>query len=120
MTAQSPTGHPGTAPTTAPAPGPHEGSSIMSPHNRRWPNGEPQSVRNASDKQPDISAAFGDAAAAHLREMYDERQREQLAAARDMTPGAPHPNPVLAANGWQASDHGTYVRRQAEHEREAG
>ena len=92
----------------------------MSPHNGRWPNGEPQIVRNERDKQPDISAAFGDAAAARLRELHDERQREQLAAARDMAPGAPHPNPVLAAKGWQASDHGTYVRRQAEQEREAG
>ena len=92
----------------------------MSPHNPRWPTGEPQTVRDTCDKQPDISAAFGDAAAAHLREMYDERQREQLAAARDMTPGTPNPDPVLAANGWQASDHGTYVRRPPQMQREAG
>ena len=120
MTEQLPTGHPGTAPPTAHAPGPHEGNSIMSPGNGLWPNGEPQSMRNAWDTQQDISAAFGDAAAAYLREMYDERQREQLAAARDMTPGAPHPNPALAAKGWQASNHGTYVRRPPQMEREAG
>ncbi len=92
----------------------------MSPSNGLWPHGEPQSVRDAWDTQQDISAAFTDAAAAHLRELYDEREREQLAAQRDMTPGTPHPAPVLAANGWQASDHGTYIRRPAETQREAG
>jgi len=92
----------------------------MSPHTGLWPNGEPQTVRDLWDKHPDIAtAAFTDAAAAHLRELYSERQREQLAAARDMTPGAPHPNPVLAAKGWQASDHGTYIRRPPQMEREA-
>jgi len=91
----------------------------MSPSNGLWPHGEPQSVRDAWDKQQDISAAFSDAAADRLRELYDQRQRAQLAAARDMTPGAPHPNPVLAAKGWQASDHGTYIRRPPQMEREA-
>ena len=85
-----------------------------------WPEGEPQTVRDAWDKQHDISAAFSDAAADRLRELYDQRQREQLAAACDMTPGSPHPNPVLAGKGWQASDHGTYIRRPAEMQREAG
>jgi hypothetical protein len=92
----------------------------MSRHTGLWPNGEPQSARDAWDNQPGIAAAFSNAAAAHLREKYDERQREQLAADRDMTPGTPHPDPVLAAKGWQASDHGTYVRRPRETQREAG
>jgi hypothetical protein len=92
----------------------------MSSSTSLWPNGEPRSARDLWVKQPDIAAAFSDAAAANLREMYDERQREQLAAARDMTPGAPHPNPVLAVKGWQASDHGTYIRRPPQMEREAG
>jgi hypothetical protein len=44
----------------------------------------------------------------------------------DRTPGAPHPDPVLAGKGWQACERGdgVYVRRQAEAqadmEREAG
>ena len=92
----------------------------MSPHTGLWPNGEPQPVRDLWDSQPGIAAAFSDEAAARLRKLYDERQREQLAADRDMTPGAPHPDPVLAAKGWQASDHGTYVRRPPEAQREAG
>jgi len=91
----------------------------MPPSTGLWPNGEPQTVRDLWDSQHDISAAFSDAAAADLREMYDERQREQIAAARDMTPGAPHPSPALAANGWHASDHGTYIRRAAEMQPEA-
>ena len=91
----------------------------MSRQTGLWPNGEPQTVRDAWDKQQDISAAFSDEAAAHLREM-DDRRREQLASARDMTPGTLHPDPVLAAKGWQASDHGTYIRRPAEMQREAG
>ena len=36
----------------------------------------------------------------------------------DRTPGAPHPDPVLAGRGWQACEHGhgVYVRRQAQAE----
>jgi hypothetical protein len=92
----------------------------MSPHTGTWPNGEPQQVRDLWDHQPGIAAAFTNQAAAHLRGKYSQREREQLADGRDMTPGAPHPDPVLAANGWQASDHGTYIRRPPQIEREAG
>jgi hypothetical protein len=93
---------------------------MMSSTTRLWPNGEPQTVRELWDNQPGIAAAFSDEAAAQLREKYGEREREQLAAARDMTPGAPHPDPVLAAKGWQASGHGTYIRHPPEAQREAG
>ena len=89
----------------------------MSRHTGLWPNGEPQTVRDLWDG---IAAAFSDEAAARLREKYGDRERERLAADRDMTPGAPHADPVLAAKGWQASDHGTYIRRPAEAQREAG
>jgi hypothetical protein len=91
----------------------------MSRHTSLRPNSEAQPVRDAWDNQPGIAAAFSDQAAAHLREKYGEREREQLAADRDMTPGARHPDPVLAAKGWQASDHGTYIRRPPQTEREA-
>jgi len=37
-----------------------------------------------------------------------------------MTPAAPHPDPRLAAKAWQASNHGTYVRRPPEPEMDAG
>jgi hypothetical protein len=92
----------------------------MSRHPGLWPNGEPQTVRDLWDHHPEIAAVFTDQAAADLRGKYSEEQREQLAAGRDMTPGAPHPDPVLAAKGWQASDHGTYIRRPPEAQREAG
>ena len=34
----------------------------------------------------------------------------------DRTPGAPHPDPRLAALGWHNCAHGIYVRRQPEAE----
>ena len=67
------------------------------------------------------SDPFSEATAEQLRAMpRDVRQR--LTAQRDMTPGAPHPDPRLAASGWHASSHGTYVRRVPERdpEMEAG
>jgi hypothetical protein len=43
------------------------------------------------------------------------------AAGPDRTPGAPHPDPVLADRGWQACEHGhgVYVRRQAQAQADA-
>jgi hypothetical protein len=52
--------------------------------------------------------------------------REAEQPALDRSPGAPHPDPVLAARGWQACPHGdgVYIRHQAAAEavadREAG
>jgi hypothetical protein len=40
-----------------------------------------------------------------------------------MEPGTPHPDPQLAARGWEVGAHGIYTRtgrRQADHELEAG
>jgi hypothetical protein len=101
-----------------------------------WPDGEPRSVRDAWDKQQDISRDNRQAETepghpgqvpAHLsadlrevRRQYSPAERQRIAAQRDMTPGAPHPNPELARRGWQASDRGIYVRRPPEMEREAG
>ena len=53
----------------------------------------------------------GEALVGDLREL--ERGPEP-----DRTPGAPHPDPVLAERGWQACEHGhgVYVRHQAQAE----
>ena len=69
--------------------------------------------------EPALHHAFSDAAAAELRGRWNDRDREQIAASRDMTPGAPHPDPGLAAKGWQASGHGTYMRRPPQAQAEA-
>ncbi len=64
--------------------------------------------------------AFADAYAETAESMLIEmRELDEP----DRTPGAPHPDPRLAARGWHACDHGIYVRRDAvaaEREREAG
>ena len=112
-------------------------TTVVIPSSRvAWPDGEPQSVRDAWDEQQDISRADRQAepepghpgqVPAHLsadarevRRQYRPAERERIAAQRVMTPGAPHPHPELARRGWQASDRGTYVRRSPEMEREAG
>jgi hypothetical protein len=66
---------------------------------------------------------FSDAAEAYVKEL---RQRDPLPEP-DRTPGAPHPDPFLAARGWQINDHGIYTRgaepephAPREHELEAG
>jgi hypothetical protein len=50
--------------------------------------------------------------------------RERDAELRPSPPGTPHPDPVLAARGWQTCEHGhgVYVRSepQRETDREAG
>ena len=51
--------------------------------------------------------ALSEAAAAEVAEV---RAREPLPEP-DRTPGAVHPDPVLAARGWHVSEHGLYTRR---------
>jgi hypothetical protein len=51
--------------------------------------------------------AFADTAAAHVKEL---RERDPLPEP-DRTPGAPHPDPFLAARGWHVGEHGLYARR---------
>lgn len=67
--------------------------------------------------------AFSDTAATYVREL---RERNPLPEP-DRTPGAPHPDPFLAARGWLVNEHGIYTRRSQpephpppEHELEAG
>ncbi len=50
--------------------------------------------------------AFSDSAAAYVREL---RKRDPLPEP-DRTPGAPHPDPVLARRGWHVNEHGIYTR----------
>jgi hypothetical protein len=50
--------------------------------------------------------ALSDDAAAYVREL---RQRDPLPEP-DRTPGAPHPDPFLAARGWQMNERGLYTR----------
>jgi hypothetical protein len=51
--------------------------------------------------------AFSDTAATQVREL---RERDPLPEP-DRTPGAPHPDPVLAKRGWHVNQHGIYTRR---------
>jgi hypothetical protein len=51
--------------------------------------------------------AFSDNAAAHVKAL---RERDPLPEP-DRTPGAPHPDPVLADRGWHVNEHGIYTRR---------
>ena len=51
--------------------------------------------------------AFSDNAAAHVKDL---RERDPLPEP-DRTPGAPHPDPVLADRGWHVNEHGIYTRR---------
>jgi hypothetical protein len=91
---------------------------------RAMSDGRDVEVRDFADGPPGpghpaIDHALEAAAAAAVRHQHTNTQRRALAAGRDMTPGAPHPDPRLAASGWQASGHGTYVRKPPEPEREA-
>jgi hypothetical protein len=46
---------------------------------------------------------------------------QRVTQAQPAAPGAPHPDPVLAAKGWHANPRGIWVRsRQPENDREAG
>jgi hypothetical protein len=51
--------------------------------------------------------AFSDNAATYVREL---RERDPLPEP-DRTPGAPHPDPLLASRGWHMNQHGIYTRR---------
>jgi hypothetical protein len=51
--------------------------------------------------------AFSDTAASAVREL---RERDPLPEP-DRTPGAAHPDPVLASRGWHMNKHGIYTRR---------
>ena len=51
--------------------------------------------------------AFSDTAAARVWEL---RKHDPLPEP-DRTPGAPHPDPILAARGWHMNHHGIYIRR---------
>jgi hypothetical protein len=51
--------------------------------------------------------AFSEDAAAHVREL---RKRDPLPEP-GRTPGAPHPDPLLASRGWHINEHGIYTRR---------
>jgi hypothetical protein len=51
--------------------------------------------------------AFSDTAAAQVREL---RTHDPLPEP-DRMPGAPHPDPFLAARGWHVNQHGIYTRR---------
>jgi hypothetical protein len=51
--------------------------------------------------------AFSGTAAAGVREL---RKHDPLPEP-DRTPGAPHPDPLLASRGWHVNDHGIYTRR---------
>ena len=68
----------------------------------------------------DIDCAFDPATASRVRELHTDQERRAIASTHDMTPAAPHPDPRLAAKAWQASNHGTYVRRPPEPEMDAG
>jgi hypothetical protein len=50
---------------------------------------------------------FSDAAATYVKDL---RQRDPLPEP-DRTPGAPHPDPFLAARRWHVNEHGIYTRR---------
>jgi hypothetical protein len=67
-----------------------------------------------------LSGAVTDDERAFARE-YDETAGALIADLREMerpepdrTPGAPHPDAQLAAQGWRNCEHGIYVRRQPE------
>jgi hypothetical protein len=93
-----------------------------------WPDGEPQSARDTWDKQQDISrdnrqaqaeSGYPGQVTAHLsadlrevRRQYSPAERQRIAAQRDMTPGAPHPNPVLAGP-WLAGQRLRHLRPAA-------
>ena len=88
----------------------------------RWRSSAAQFARDGCT-EPGHPGAVPGTVSADLREVrrqYTPGERRQLTAQRDLTPGAPHPNPELARRGWQASDHGTYVRRPPQIEPEAG
>jgi len=80
----------------------------------------PQRSGNGRDEIPDwllaspdtpegqaYTRALSEAAATEVAEL---RAREPLPEP-DRTPGAPHPDPFLAARGWHVSQHGLYTRR---------
>jgi hypothetical protein len=48
--------------------------------------------------------------------LVDDLRTAERGPEPDRTPGAPHPDPLLAERGWRACEHGhgVYVRRQAE------
>jgi hypothetical protein len=50
------------------------------------------------------------------------RNSRELNELLPAVPGTPHPDPFLAARGWQTCGHGIYVRRDPQREtgREAG
>src|SRR5262249_30881380 len=60
-----------------------------------------------SDAQPADGQAFAreyaDTAGTYLRDLKELDQP-------GLTPGAPHPDPSLAAKGWHVCDHGIYTR----------
>jgi hypothetical protein len=68
-----------------------------------------------------FAAGYASTADSLVAELREEERPEP-----DRSPGAPHPDPVLAGKGWQACERGdgVYVRRQAvaqaDMEREAG
>jgi hypothetical protein len=71
-------------------------------------------------REPDGEAfarGYDDTAQAMVAELQEEAR-----PAPDRSPGAPHPDPRLAARGWQACEHGdgVYVRRAAVGQRNAG
>ena len=58
-------------------------------------------------KAPESQAYAGPFTAAAARELRERAPRP----APDRTPGAPHPDPVLASRGWHVNEHGIYTRR---------
>jgi hypothetical protein len=71
-------------------------------------------------REPDGEAfarGYGDTAQAMVAELQEEAR-----PAPDRSPGAPHPDPWLAARGWQACEHGdgVYVRHAVSRQRNAG
>jgi hypothetical protein len=88
-----------------------------------WPRGAAMPLERAGYSQDEIIArlldeawspngqahewVFSDAAAAYIKDL---RQRDPLPEP-DRTPGAPHPDPFLAARCWHVNEHGIYTRR---------
>jgi hypothetical protein len=60
---------------------------------------------NSPDAQA-YNRAFSDTAATRVREL---RERDPLPEP-DRTPGAPHPDPILASRGWHVNEYGIYSR----------
>jgi hypothetical protein len=67
------------------------------------PAGHPRGEVSPGDGRPVAEAA--DTAATYV---HDLKELDEPG----LTPGAPHPDPALAANGWHVCDHGIYTRHR--------